>query len=31
MGQGKWTSEAELWMKEIHDYIARDGPAAAAF
>lgn len=25
----RWTSEAERWLREIHDYIARDDPAAA--
>ena len=29
MGEIKWTSEAERWMREIHDYIAQDSPAAA--
>jgi plasmid stabilization system protein ParE len=29
MGKVRWTSEAELWMKEIHDFIARDSPTAA--
>ncbi len=24
-----WTEEAERWLKEIHDYIAQDNPAAA--
>lgn len=24
-----WTSEAQLWIQEIHDYIAQDNPAAA--
>ena len=26
----RWTSEAEVWMKDIYDYIARDNPSAAA-
>lgn len=30
MGKVRWTSEAERWLREIHDYIARDSPAAAA-
>lgn len=30
MGKVRWTSEAEGWLREIHDYIARDSPAAAA-
>jgi plasmid stabilization system protein ParE len=25
----KWTFEALHWLKEIHDYIARDNPSAA--
>jgi plasmid stabilization system protein ParE len=25
----KWTKEAESWLREIHDYIAQDNPAAA--
>ncbi|MCH9652211.1 MAG: type II toxin-antitoxin system RelE/ParE family toxin [Deltaproteobacteria bacterium] len=29
MGEVAWTSEAELWVKEIHDYIAQDNPSAA--
>ena len=29
MGQVRWTAEAELWLREIHDYIAHDNPAAA--
>lgn len=24
-----WTSEAELWLKDIHDYIAQDNPKIA--
>jgi plasmid stabilization system protein ParE len=24
-----WTEEAERWLLKIHDYIAKDGPAAA--
>lgn len=24
-----WTAEAESWLLKIHDYIARDSPAAA--
>jgi plasmid stabilization system protein ParE len=24
-----WTAEAEHWLRRIHDYIARDKPAAA--
>ncbi|MBF0560247.1 MAG: type II toxin-antitoxin system RelE/ParE family toxin [Nitrospirae bacterium] len=26
----RWTSEAETWLKDIHDYIAHDNPSAAA-
>ena len=29
MGQIRWTREAELWLREIHEYIARDNPSAA--
>lgn len=25
----RWTSEAEQWLRDIHDYIAQDNPAAA--
>ena len=25
-----WTREAEVWLKDINDYIARDNPRAAA-
>jgi plasmid stabilization system protein ParE len=24
-----WTREAEVWLKDIHDYITRDNPKAA--
>jgi len=24
-----WTNEAELWLKDIHDYIALDNPQTA--
>jgi len=24
-----WTNEAELWLKDIHDYIAEDNPKIA--
>ncbi len=24
-----WTAEAELWMKDIFDYISKDNPKAA--
>jgi plasmid stabilization system protein ParE len=30
MAKIRWTSEAEKWLKDIHDYIASDNPAAAA-
>ena len=29
MGEINWTREAEKWLKDIHDYIARDNPSAA--
>lgn len=29
MGKIRWTTEAEIWLRDIHDYIARDNPAAA--
>ena len=29
MGAIRWTDEAIRWLVEIHDYIARDNPAAA--
>ncbi len=29
MGEIRWTEEAERWLREIHDYIARDNPQAA--
>jgi len=29
MAKIRWTSEAETWLKDIHDYIAEDNPAAA--
>ena len=29
MAEIKWTKEAEVWLKEINDYIARDNPTAA--
>jgi len=25
----RWTSEAETWLQDIHDYIAADNPNAA--
>lgn len=29
MGKINWTEEAERWLKDIHDYIARDSPESA--
>ena len=29
MGQIRWTHEAERWLKDIREYIARDNPEAA--
>ena len=29
MGKVRWTEEAERWLRQIHEYIARDNPAAA--
>ena len=29
MARLRWTREAEQWLKDIHDYIAADNPAAA--
>ncbi|MDM8524285.1 hypothetical protein QUF80_13025 [Desulfococcaceae bacterium HSG8] len=29
MAEINWTAEAELWLKDIYDYIARDKPGAA--
>ena len=29
MGQVRWTGEAERWLRQIHDFIARDHPEAA--
>ncbi len=26
----RWTAEAELWLKDIYEYIGRDNPKAAA-
>jgi plasmid stabilization system protein ParE len=26
----RWTSEAERWLQDIYDYIAKDNPQAAA-
>ena len=30
MAEIRWTYEAELWLKDIYDYIALDNPQAAA-
>ena len=29
MAEIRWSYEAELWLKEIYDYIAQDNPTAA--
>lgn len=29
MGRVSWTQEAETWLRDIYDYIARDNPEAA--
>jgi toxin ParE1/3/4 len=29
MAEIRWTSEAEIWLHDIHDYIAVDNPSAA--
>ena len=29
MAEIRWTSEAQTWLKDIHDYIARDNPSSA--
>ena len=29
MAEIRWTSEAETWLQDIHDYIATDNPNAA--
>jgi len=29
MAQVAWTAEAQLWLRDIYDYIAVDNPAAA--
>lgn len=29
MGQIRWTLESQNWLREIHDFIARDNPTAA--
>lgn len=30
MAELTWTAEAERWLRDIHDFIAQDNPAAAA-
>ena len=30
MAEIRWTREAELWLKDIYEYIATDNPVAAA-
>ena len=30
MAKIRWTYEAEVWLKDIYDYIAQDNPSAAA-
>jgi len=30
MAKIRWTTEAEIWLREIFDYIAEDNPGAAA-
>ena len=30
MAEVVWTAEAERWLRDIHDYIAADSPAAAS-
>ncbi len=30
MAEINWTAEADLWLRDIFDYIATDNPAAAA-
>ena len=29
MGQVRWSQEALRWLREVHDYIAKDNPEAA--
>ena len=29
MAKIRWTTEAEKWLQDIHDYIAQDNPTAA--
>lgn len=30
MAELTWTAEAERWLRDVHDFIAQDNPAAAA-
>ena len=30
MAEIRWTEEAERWLRDIHDYISQDNPAAAS-
>ena len=30
MAKIRWSYEAEVWLKDIYDYIAQDNPSAAA-
>ena len=30
MAEIRWTDEAERWLRDIHDYVAQENPAAAA-
>ena len=30
MAEIRWTTEAEIWLKDIYDYIAHHDPSAAA-
>lgn len=30
MAEVRWTAEAETWLRDIYDYIAKDDPSAAA-
>ena len=30
MAEIRWTIEAEVWLRDIYDYIAHDNPSAAA-
>ncbi len=30
MAEINWTAEAEIWLRDIYEYISQDNPAAAA-